>query len=165
MQGGTALIDACQFYGVTDVNQIAYVLATAWHETAKTMQPIAEFGRGRKRKYGQRIKLSGKPYTDTVNIFYGRGFVQLTWYENYYNAGKTFSVDLINSPDLVMTDILLSAKIAVNGMVKGAFTGKKLSDYFTATKCDFIHARRIINGMDKADLIAGYADQFRAALL
>ena len=31
------------------LHYMAYILATVWHETASTMQPIAEYGRGRVR--------------------------------------------------------------------------------------------------------------------
>ena len=32
--------------------QGAYILATTWHETATTMLPIAEYGKGKGRPYG-----------------------------------------------------------------------------------------------------------------
>lgn len=163
--GMEALLNACVYYNVTDLNQIAYVLATAYHEVNKTMQPIAEFGRGRNRKYGQRVKYNGQPYTDTPNLFYGRGFTQNTWYDNYKLLSALFNVDLISNPDLLITDINLSAKVSVYAMKKGVYTGKKLSDYINAAEVDFFQARRIINILDKAALIAHYAEQFRTALL
>ena len=43
------------------------------------------------------------------------------------------------------------------GMQHGTFTGKKLADYINGTTCDYVNARRIINGTDQASLIAGYA--------
>jgi hypothetical protein len=46
----------------------------------------------------------------------------------------------------------------------GTFTGKKLPDYVNATQADFVGARRTVNGTDRADLIARYARQYRAAL-
>jgi hypothetical protein len=46
------------------------------------------------------------------------------------------------------------------GMRKGIFTGKKFADYFSANKTDWVNARRIINGTDKARLIAEYAQDF-----
>jgi len=163
-EGMGALLDACEFYGVTDPNQVAYVLATAYHEVNKTMQPIAEYGNGKYRKYGKQLKYNGQPYTDTANLFYGRGFTQNTWYENYKILSGIFKVDLIGNPDLLITDTELSAKVSVYAMQKGIYTGKKLSDYLNVVKVDFVNARRIINILDKAELIAGYAVKFREAL-
>jgi len=50
-------------------------------------------------------------------------------------------------------------------MMRGLFTGKKLNDYFNANTCDWLNARRIINGTDHAELIAGYAQKFYNALI
>ncbi|MDQ3063498.1 MAG: hypothetical protein M3R14_11670 [Acidobacteriota bacterium] len=50
------------------------------------------------------------------------------------------------------------------GMTNGSFTGKKLSDYFNPNKGEWVSARRIINILDKANLIAGYGKQFYAAI-
>ena len=54
--------------------------------------------------------------------------------------------------------------IMLEGMKQGWFTGRKLSDYIYQSKKDYVSARRIINGTDKANLIAGYADTFEKAL-
>ncbi len=143
--------------------QLAYCLATAWHETAATMQPIEEYGKGKNRTYGSKVKLSGKPYTDTNNIFYGRGLVQLTWYENYEKAGKKLGADFIQDPAGVMVPAN-AVRIMFAGMQEGWFTGKKLSNYINSQGVDFINARRIINSTDKAELIAGYAGKFLGAL-
>ena len=59
----------------------------------------------------------------------------------------------------------VAAYILIDGMVKGAFTGKKLADYFNAHTTDWRNARRIINGLDKADLIASIAKEFYADLV
>ena len=45
-------------------------------------------------------------------------------------------------------------------MSKGLFTGKKLDDYFNIDETDFYHARKIINLVDKAELIKEYAEKF-----
>jgi putative chitinase len=49
-------------------------------------------------------------------------------------------------------------------MRKGRFTGRKLVDYFSDPHTDYVDARKIINGLDKANLIAGYARKFQALL-
>lgn len=146
-----------------DDRWLAYMLSTTHHETAATMQPIEEYGKGRGRPYGKRLKMSRKSYSNTNSIFYGRGFVQLTWYENYEKAGKKLKQDFINHPEKVM-ELGNATKIMFLGMAEGWFTGRKLSTYFNQTKEDWRNARRIINGIDRADWIANYARKYYAAI-
>lgn len=160
VEGLNSLLDAV---GGCLINEAAYMLATAYHETAHTMQPIEEYGKGRGRDYGKRLKMSRKPYSDTLPIYHGRGYVQLTWYENYEKAGKKVGVDLLNEPGWALS-APIAAKIMREGMIEGWFTGKKLNDYVGLRTADYVSARRIINGMDKAQLIAGYAVVFELAL-
>lgn len=141
-----------------DVRWLSYMLATDYHECDGKMLPIEEYGKGKKRKYGKRIKHSGRPYINTINIFYGRGLVQLTWYENYELMSRLIGVDLINHPELAL-DLYISVKIMFEGMTKGAssfgdFTGKCLEMYFNEKVNNPIGARAIINGTDKAKEIA-----------
>jgi hypothetical protein len=140
-------------------DEVAYILATAYHETARTMQPIAEYGKGRGRKYGVPGRNGGQ-------IPYGRGFVQTTWDVNYERTDRELGLGgaLVKNYDLLLTDMDIAAKAAVRGMVEGWYTGKKLADYFADGKCDFVGARRIINGTDKAQAIAGYARLFLVAM-
>lgn len=134
--------------------QAAYVLATSYWETAKTMKPVREAFW--KDEDWRRRNLRYYPY-------YGRGFVQLTWRANYIKAGKVFGRKLAEKPDDVM-EPEISAKILVRGSKEGWFTGKKLGDYLTDTKTDYVNARRIINGTDKASTIAKLAGQYEAVL-
>ncbi|MGJ4857081.1 glycoside hydrolase family 19 protein [Labrys sp. La1] len=149
--------------GDGDLRKFAYVLATAWHETAETMQPIAEYGKGKGRAYGSPDKVTGKTY-------YGRGYVQLTWKYNYERASKELGVDLVSNPDKAMQPEI-AAPVAVLGMMEGWFTGKRLASYFNSTKSDPIWARSIINGKrkgetlpDRAVLISAYHIKFLSAL-
>ena len=160
VEGLNSLLDAV---GGCLINEAAYMLATAYHETAHTMQPIEEYGKGRGRDYGKRLKMSRKPYSDTLPLYYGRGYVQLTWYENYDKAGRLLKLDLLRQPELALqADV--AAKIMREGMFEGWFTGKKLGEYVGLRTAEYVSARRIINGMDKAQLIAGYAVVFELAL-
>lgn len=136
--------------------QAAYVLATILHETALTYQPIAEYGKGKGKAYG-------KPDPHTGQVYYGRGYVQLTWRRNSETFGKMLDIDLLNNPDLAL-DPAISWQITLKGMTEGLFTGKALDDYITKDKKQYRSARRIINGLDRADLIAGYAEKFEAIL-
>jgi len=144
------IIDACIEHGLLR-NECAYVLATAWHETAHTMKPIREMG-------GEAYLKSKKYYP-----YVGMGYAQLTWKDNYQRASKELGVDFIRNPELLLLP-KHAAPILVVGMKEGWFTTKKLSDYVTLKRSDFRGARRIINGMDRADLIAGYAKQYDALL-
>lgn len=139
-----------------DRRSLAYVLATAQHETAHTMQPIGEYGKGRGRTYGATDPETGHAY-------YGRGYVQITWRENYRKMGELLGVDLVHNPELAL-EPSIAARILFLGMELGSFTGRKLADYFNATKTDWLNARRIVNGMDCAELIAGHARKYHAAL-
>lgn len=156
-----SFIDFYQTYSggagrVINTSAFAYILATVYHETAKTFLPIAEYGKGKGYKYGIPDPVTGQTY-------YGRGYVQLTWNYNYKKLGDMFGVDLLNHPELAMSPPI-ATKILFSGMNHGLFTGKKLSDYFSDTKKDFIGARKIINGTDKAEMIANYAILFNQAL-
>ena len=163
VDGLNFLLDAFEQDGGLSVQEMAYMLATAYHETAATMLPIEEYGKGRGRKYGQNIDIDGSRYKGLPHIYYGRGYVQLTWLTNYKRAGDKICVDLVNHPELALNPTY-AAQIMIAGMREGWFTGKKLSDYIKAGKVDYVGARRIINGTDKAQLIAGYARQFEGAL-
>lgn len=157
------IISACCAFGITDIRQIAYVLATAWHETAGTMEPIEEYGKGKGKKYGTFTDIDGTKYENLPFLYYGRGFVQLTWLTNYIKARKILGIDFVNKPQLAL-DPNNAAKIIVIGMRDGWFTGKRLSSYITNTSCNYLNARRIINGTDKAQLIADYATLFERSL-
>lgn len=146
------------------LHKLAYILATTWHETAATMQPIAEYGKGKGRKYGVPGKYGQVPY--------GRGYVQLTWDFNYEKADKELDLKgaLLKDFDLAM-DPQYAVQILFKGMEDGWFTGKGLDDYIDDIDesdeedlKEFLNARRVINGIDKQYLIGQYAIRFEKAL-
>ena len=157
VDGLTNLLDIWErdFAGC-DPRWLAYCLATAYHETARTMQPVREFGRGKGRKYG---------LTDlnTRQAYYGRGHVQLTWAANYKRAGTELGVDLYRHPDLALRGGI-SARILFQGCISGWFTGRKLGDYIDPHRANYKGARRIVNGTDQANIISAYARTFQTAL-
>lgn len=168
VEGMESILDYWQDIGYTDLRWLAYIMATVFHETAQRMKPIEEFGKGRGRRYGSKVKHSGESYTNPDKIYYGRGRVQLTWYENYQLMGRLLDIDLLNNPELMLKDDV-DVQVLFEGMTKGAssfgdFTGKCLEMYFNDTTEDPVHARRIINGLDKADQIAGYYRWFLEGL-
>lgn len=124
-------------------DELAYLLATVVHETGHTMQPVREMG-------GERYLRTKKYYP-----WVGEGLVQVTWEANAKKFGAKKPGDLMTWP--------IALRAAFEGMIKGIFTGKKLADYIGNGKVDYIGARRIINGTDRAKLVAGYAHSFRDA--
>ena len=161
-------LDAFDKFQISDFRWRAYMLATSYHETGRTMQPIEEWGRGKGKPYGQKLRHDRKPYTFPDKLYYGRGDVQLTWYENYEFMGKLLGIPLLEQPELALKPDI-SAQIMIEGMTRGKsnrgdFTGVSLENYFSATKDDPVHARRIINGLDKANLIATYHNKFLTAI-
>lgn len=161
-------LEAWNNSGLQDIRWLAYMLATSYHETAKTMQPVAEYGKGKGKRYGKKIKHDGSAYVFPDEIYYGRGDVQLTWYENYDEMGRLISLPLLENPDLALIPEV-SAIIMIEGMTKGKsgkgdFTGVSLENFFNDSKDDPLNARKIINGLDKAALIAGYHNKFLEAI-
>jgi putative chitinase len=143
---------------LTCKRQLAYILATAFHESAGSWNPgIKEFGRGKNKKYGQRHNQTGQYY-------YGRGLCQLTWHFNYVAFSEILGIDLVNNPDLAL-EPENSVKILIIGMRDGIFTKRKLNMYFDEDTTDWEGARRIVNGMDKARLIAKIAMSYNNNLI
>lgn len=151
IEGINTILNEAAKIGITDKRQLAYILATVHHETGKQFRPIKEFG-------GEKYLLTKAYYP-----YYGRDLCQTTWKANYEKVKKFSGIDVVTHPELI-GQMPLAAQVCVMFMSKGWYTGKKLSDYFNDTKEDWINARRIINGKDKAELIAGYAKEFLTAL-
>lgn len=162
-----------------DPEHLAYILATAYHESYSKRDnpewnPVREgfkpnneasikyvteqlFNKGKISHNYALTHTNGKSY-------YGRGFAQTTWPENYRKMGRRLGIPLYEDPDLALGRPV-AAKLLVIGMIEGAYTTKKLSDYDTVDGgFDPINARRIINGLDKAEKIAGYYEIFLLAI-
>ncbi|MBI3229378.1 MAG: hypothetical protein HYZ45_04095 [Burkholderiales bacterium] len=144
------------------------MLATVKHECANTWQPIAEYGKGKGLKYGVSVNVDGPEGQTLSNVYYGRGYVQLTWDYNYKKMDQALGLSGQQSSMYWYPDNALNADIAYRimsyGMQHGSFTGKKLADYINASECDYVNARRIINGTDQASVIAGYAENIEYLL-
>lgn len=161
------IVETCEKYELT-YPQTTYLLATTYHETGGIMKPIKEYGGDKylsKYDTGRLAKALGNtPQADGDGQKYaGKGFAMITGGYNYKFAGEQLGIDLINNPDLAL-EPKYSAEILVKGSIDGWFTSKKLSDYINDKKKDYINARRVINGLDKARLIASYAVVFEKAL-
>ena len=157
---------------------LAYVLATVWHETGRWMQPIREgalrYGPAYTDAQSKRAvaaihakgiirtnyALPDGPYKQS---YYGRGLVQITWYDNYKKFEDDLGIPLTQYPDLAL-DWNYSLPITFDGMLKGKFTNKSLSMILSTD--DYTAARAIINGDTKTNgkAIADAAVAFYNAL-
>lgn len=149
--------------------QMAYILATVQHETANSFHPVAE---------GYYIKPESKRINSLYSYYrknnpgalrtifpngadglayYGRGYVQITHDFNYSKFGIKDTPDKALEPETAFM-------IIEKGFANGTFTGLKLQSYVNESITDYRNARKCINGLDKASLIAGYARQFNEGI-
>lgn len=150
-------------YGDGDKAKLAYILATAFHETGRFKYLREIWGPTvAQKRYEGRADL-GNTIKGDGKRFMGRGLVHITGRRNYADWAKRLGVDIVARPELAER-LDLAARILVEGVLLGTFTGKKLADYIKPGSANFVLARRTVNGTDKADLIAGYARRFLAAL-
>lgn len=167
-----------------DSRWMAYMLATVYHETGRSMCPISEnlnysadglratfpkyFNAAQAAAYArQPERIANRAYANRMGNgdeasgdgwrYRGRGLVQITGRDNYAKYG------IADDPDLAL-DRQKAVEILFDGMINGRFTGRKLADFFSGTASDWIGARKIINGTDRALDIAGYAKKFAAAI-
>lgn len=153
---------------LSDIRHAAYMLATVKHECADTWQPIVERGAVSyflKYEAGTLIgKRLGNVKQGDGYLYRGRGYVQITGRANYDRLGRAIGdVMLHDWPERALNQDIAYQIMSV-GMRRGLFTGKKLSDYINERECDYTNARRIINAVDRALMIASYAQSFETIL-
>lgn len=154
-----AIVQECKKQGVTQAEQVAYVLATVEVETSMG-QILVEFASG--QAYEGRSDLGNTQSGDGPR-YKGRGPAQTTGRLNYTKWSKILGVDFVGSPEL-MADLKYGLPVLVIGMRDGVFTGRSLKTYINSSGTDFVNARRIINGLDKASTVAGYARKWLSRL-
>ena len=152
-----------------DIRWVAYMFATIKHECANAWVPIMERGnRAYFDKYetgtaiGARL---GNTQPGDGYLFRGRGYVQITGRRNYQLLGQRLNLrnQLVDDPDLALRQEI-AYRIMSYGMCNGTFTGRKLAQFIGPGQCDYKNARKIINGLDQADRIAGYAQDLEQIL-
>jgi hypothetical protein len=145
-----AIISECKKQGLNLKTQIAYVIATTQWETANTFKPVNEaFWMSEEWR---RKNLRYYPYI-------GKGYVQITWKANYQKYSNILGIDLVSNPDKVL-EPNIALFILVHGCKNGTFTGMKIEDYIDDSRTDFYNARRVINGIDKAQEISDIAREW-----
>jgi hypothetical protein len=145
------IVRAFDRYGDKDKNKLAYILATTRHES--NFRPIKEYRSNTAQQ---------NAYWHTG--YYGRGFVQLTHEKNYLKMSEFLGVDLVKNPSLAL-EPNNAAKILVYGMMNGRFTRKPLGDYINTNTIDFYNARKTVNGLDRAEKIALYAQSIQSYII
>lgn len=155
---------------LTDPRWLSYMLATVLAECGAHMKPVREGFYADDADARAYVKRKNYAYALVVNgqVYYGRGLLQLTWFRNYKIMSGLLGVDLVANPDLALK-LDVAVQIMFEGMLKAAsgvgdFTGQSLEMYFNEAKSDPVGARRIINGQDRAEEIAGYYRAFLAAV-
>ena len=93
----------------------------------------------------------------------GRGYVQITHKANYLKLKGVTGADLTGNP-LKAMEVPVALDIMFKGMKQGSFTGRKLAEFFSGPKEDWRSARKIINGLERADLVASYAKKYYSAI-
>lgn len=158
-----------------DRRWLAYILATAFHETAYTMQPVRETlatSDSRAVEILETAFASGRlswvktPYwrpDEDGKSWLGRGLVQLTHRRNYEAMSEVTGIDLVARPDRAM-EMVPAVTILIEGMLRGSFAGHRLCDHLNKEREDWVNARRIVNGTDRAEKLAEYGRAFLAAI-
>jgi hypothetical protein len=161
-----AILDEWEARKLTNEWWLAYMFSTVRGECGLNMAPVREGFSSSDDAARKFVARQGYKYAKVVNgqVYYGRGLVQLTWDFNYRAMSDILGMDLLNNPDRALHPTV-AVKIMFEGMIRGTFTTKKLSDYLDGPNPDLLSARRIINGTDKAAQFAAWARQFHAALV
>jgi len=165
VDGVNAILDEAEKRG-TSIFHLAAILSEAYHETGGQMEPVKEtvYASSKDRnpsdttviaRLEKAFKSGQLPWVKTPywrEGWFGRGLIQLTHKANYDKFGVTKASAL---------DLRTSVRVMFDGMEKGLFTGRKLSDYDYML---FVHppkpafkyyaSRAIING----DLAANGGD-------
>lgn len=159
---------------IKDLHYVAYILATIKHETSDTYKPLVENGSYEylEKRYGSSStigKVVGNTKKGDGAKYRGRGYLPLFGYNNYQKINAAFGFqntaeDVVINPEKLLEPVI-AYRAASYGMNKGMFTGRRLTDYINKDTIDYINSRKVFNGLDHADLIAGYAKKFETFLI
>jgi hypothetical protein len=182
VDGMKGLLTAFDQVGDGDLDTLAYGFATTFHETGRRMEPVREGNvktdasarkavarLAAKRGPKSAVAKYAQPTGPWGHVYYGRGYPQLTFMQNYAACSKDAGVNLVKNPD-AMLDPVISARVLFRGIIDGRWNGQGKGIAFYEGDDDFLDdkeaaaARRTVNVQDKAVLIAGYHRAFFNAL-
>lgn len=167
VDGLNEILDLMERLPTGDVRFDAYFLATVKRECGDTWKPITEWGPVsyfNKYEPGTRIgKVLGNTVKGDGYRLRGHGYTQTTGRRNFIIVGTRLGLPLVDNPELLLVPEN-AYRASIVAMTEGLYTGKKVSDYLTPTKCDYLNLRRVINGLDRAQEIAANARVFEKAL-
>lgn len=176
VDGMAAIIECCARHLPGDEPcRTAYCLATALHETAGTMgavrETLAESDAEAVARLDRAYAAGRLPQVRAAywrpdaegRCWFGRGLVQLTHRRNYERLSAATGIDLVANPGRAL-ELDVAAAVLVIGMARGLFTDRRLDQYFHGETADWTGARAIVNGTDRAALVAGYGRAFRRAM-
>ncbi len=174
-EGIDQVLDHWEKTSYTDLRWLAYILGTAYRESAGTMAPVREglcrtdqcsIAAVGKHFLGKHISSDYSVPDAQGRSYFGRGLVQITHKRKYLSVGRALGWGdaLVERPELAL-DPERSVVILVDGMARGLFTGRSLADFFAGEKADWVGARQIVNPRSRrAPITAAYAEGFYACL-
>ncbi|WP_338525162.1 hypothetical protein NUH87_05865 [Pseudomonas batumici] len=167
------------FDGCNDA-YLAYMLATIrvesydWHRVV-FFGPIREkisyedaeidYGSGPTGRRASMAEAYGNTEIGDGFKYRGRGLSQITWKVNYQKFSTALGLDFTGNPDLVL-DLECATRIMLRGMRDGIFSsGNTLAAHLSPGSKNYLAARKIINGSDRAGIFKFYAEKFEALLV
>lgn len=154
----TLLTALCADGAITELRWAAYMLASTWFETGGAFLPVEEAGRGAGRDYGTPQAFTDRRGRSFNHVYFGRGYIQLTWLENYLRLGEALGMgDTLAADPRRALDPDIAYRVMSCGLRDGLFTGRRLSSFVGADDCDYLGARQVVNATDGAQQIANAA--------
>lgn len=115
-----AIHQALEARGIASDAVCAAAIGTIAIETASTFRPVREafwLSEGWRRAHLRYYR------------FYGRGYIQLTWEENYRKYGRALDVDLVGDPDLALQPDVAASVFAEFFVRSGAAAAAEAYDW------------------------------------
>ncbi|WP_298618688.1 glycoside hydrolase family 19 protein [uncultured Zoogloea sp.] len=168
VRGITGLLDGFRTAGDGRAKTLAYGLATARREVGAAMVPVREGFKATDAEARAYVRRKGYRYAEPVGgqVYYGRGYPQLTWHANYRASSADVGVDLVANPDALL-EPEIGARLLFRGLLDGRWNaaGKGLGAYLPdAGPDDLMNARRTVNVLDHWQDVAGYYRVFLDAI-